>query len=270
MLPSTFNGSVSMNIGGVSQADYDLYPPDLRRGIEDVSVPEGADFPVTLSLWEDLSDELKAVIPQPEKGSVSVVPMTRDLRSFAERKGPVVDTIVDQLDEFRLHVNELVRGYFTQSGGLSITLAHRYLERKGVTNVDRDMAERLVRLAVEKKSFEVRLALSELFPNHIRHGHKCDPRKTLMAMANVTGSKLRLVTTDDGPGFDHTNLPEPDFITGKGRGVFLMRGFMNSVEFRDGGRTCEMEKDLTTIVPPSWDAVFDEIEGFDPSETPAS
>ena len=48
------------------------------------------------------------------------------------------------------------------------------------------------------------------------------------------------VVQDEGSGFDSTKVPDPTnpenlFRVG-GRGILLMRSFMNAVHFSDGGR----------------------------------
>jgi CheY-like chemotaxis protein len=53
---------------------------------------------------------------------------------------------------------------------------------------------------------------------------------------------------DDGSGFDPASLPDPtdpaNLLRLSGRGILLIRTFMDEVEFEDGGRTIVMRKTL--------------------------
>ena len=54
------------------------------------------------------------------------------------------------------------------------------------------------------------------------------------------------IITDDGPGFDPTSLPDPTDLEylerPSGRGLLLMRAFMDSVEYNETGNTVTMVK----------------------------
>ena len=60
---------------------------------------------------------------------------------------------------------------------------------------------------------------------------------------------IRFVIEDDGEGFDPTDLPDPtdpaNLLRASGRGVVLMRTFMDEVTFSDRGNEVEMIKHLT-------------------------
>ncbi|NUN47981.1 MAG: response regulator [Candidatus Brocadiae bacterium] len=92
----------------------------------------------------------------------------------------------------------------------------------------------------------VYLALCEGVANAIDHGHKGDPSKRIAVEILIDHERLRITITDQGAGFDPAALPDPtdpdNLLKTRGRGVFLMRCYMDLVEYRDGGRTLCMEK----------------------------
>ena len=58
--------------------------------------------------------------------------------------------------------------------------------------------------------------------------------------------EARFTVEDDGPGFDPSGLPDPrdpeNIERFSGRGVFLMRTFMDDVEFNDRGNSVTLVK----------------------------
>lgn len=62
----------------------------------------------------------------------------------------------------------------------------------------------------------------------------------------LNNDRVQFVLRDQGPGFDLKTVPEPgdpnSFRDGIGRGLVLMRSFMDEVEFEDGGRSIRMVK----------------------------
>ncbi len=62
----------------------------------------------------------------------------------------------------------------------------------------------------------------------------------------VTPEKLDVTIRDQGPGFDLSQIPDStdpeSFRDGLGRGLVLIRAFMDQVEFNDGGREIHMTK----------------------------
>src|SRR5262249_39245454 len=94
--------------------------------------------------------------------------------------------------------------------------------------------------------FAVRLALEEAVVNAIKHGNRLDQNKKVHVVCQISDRKVRIQVTDEGPGLDpnavadctdedHIELPN-------GRGIMLMRNFMNYVEYNDRGNMVTMEK----------------------------
>lgn len=72
----------------------------------------------------------------------------------------------------------------------------------------------------------------------------CDRRITITVHVNEAG--LRVVITDQGKGFDPENLPDPTdpefMVRPSGRGVLLMRAFMDDVQFNETGNEVSLIK----------------------------
>lgn len=88
------------------------------------------------------------------------------------------------------------------------------------------------------------IALTEAVNNAIHHGNRLDPSKQVKFGYEVRNDDLVFLITDEGPGFDHENLPDPtdpeNIEKPHGRGVFLMRALADEVEFSDNGATVVM------------------------------
>ena len=98
----------------------------------------------------------------------------------------------------------------------------------------------------EHEIFGVHLAVEEALVNAIRHGNGLDENKLVRVGFRLSSERFWVEITDEGPGFNPEGLPDPtenDHIEAPcGRGVLLMRNFMNRVEYHDGGNRVVMEK----------------------------
>ncbi|MCA9051966.1 MAG: ATP-binding protein [Planctomycetaceae bacterium] len=101
--------------------------------------------------------------------------------------------------------------------------------------------------------FAMRLCLEEGITNAIKHGNKGALDKIVTIVANVGDDKLRVEVMDQGEGFDPEDVPDPtadDFIERPcGRGLMLMRAYLNFVEYSDGGRKLTMERERNSELP---------------------
>lgn len=63
---------------------------------------------------------------------------------------------------------------------------------------------------------------------------------------SLNSERVQFLIRDQGPGFDLATVPTPgdpnSFRDGVGRGLVLIRSFMDDVKFEDGGRTLRMSK----------------------------
>jgi anti-sigma regulatory factor (Ser/Thr protein kinase) len=90
---------------------------------------------------------------------------------------------------------------------------------------------------------EVELSVQEAFANAVLHGCRSDPAKwvdCLVACDAVLG--LLIVVRDTGPGFDTGSGINPDLFAEHGRGLRLIREFMDEVRFAQGGAEIQMRK----------------------------
>ncbi len=99
-------------------------------------------------------------------------------------------------------------------------------------------AERLTQEAGmdEDEAFKVVMAVREAAVNAVLHGNGYDPGKKIQASFENTGSALIITIADEGEGLDPDTLPDPlapeNILRGTGRGIFLIRSFLDEVHFR--------------------------------------
>jgi anti-sigma regulatory factor (Ser/Thr protein kinase) len=99
----------------------------------------------------------------------------------------------------------------------------------------------------EEDVMAVELALQEAVANAIRHGCGGDSSKQLQCSVSCDESGEVVITVrDPGTGFDHTAVPNPleptNILKPSGRGIFLISGLMDQVQYADGGRELQMRK----------------------------
>jgi len=88
----------------------------------------------------------------------------------------------------------------------------------------------------EDTRFHVTMAVREATVNAVLHGNEYDPAKQITATFENTGKELVFIITDQGKGLDPETLPDPlapeNLLRGTGRGIFIIRSFMDEVHFR--------------------------------------
>ena len=79
------------------------------------------------------------------------------------------------------------------------------------------------------------LAVTEATTNAIIHANKCDKSKLVTVDVNVQNSKLIIKVTDEGTGFDPTQIPDPtqpeNILKDSGRGMYLMKVYMDDLKY---------------------------------------
>ncbi|HEY0307526.1 MAG TPA: ATP-binding protein [Acidobacteriaceae bacterium] len=99
--------------------------------------------------------------------------------------------------------------------------AHEFAQRAGFSEDDLD---------------NISLAAHEAAVNAVMHGNQQDPAKTVDFSVELTGEALFIRIADQGPGFDPDALPDPlapeNILRQCGRGIFLIRAFMDELKFR--------------------------------------
>ncbi len=98
--------------------------------------------------------------------------------------------------------------------------------------------------------FAVRLALEEALSNAIKHGNGLDPDKTVTVKFSVAPERIHLIITDQGQGFDPDSVPDPTtdehLEDPSGRGITLMRAYMDEVVYNSRGNEVRMVKRITS------------------------
>ena len=82
----------------------------------------------------------------------------------------------------------------------------------------------------------IAMAVREGMINAVLHGNAYDPAKRVNLTFEQTGKELVVTITDEGKGFVPDEVPDPlapeNLLKESGRGIFLMRTFMDEVRFR--------------------------------------
>ena len=82
--------------------------------------------------------------------------------------------------------------------------------------------------------------MEEAFTNAIKHGNRCDASKTVTVRYAVNMEMVAIIVRDEGNGFIPDDVPDPTspdrLPVPSGRGIMLLRAYMDKVEYRDHGR----------------------------------
>ena len=130
---------------------------------------------------------------------------------------------------------------------ISLRIPSRLEHLALLDRVTQSVCERLE--FVEDTSSPVSMSVIEAGTNAIQHGHHKDPSKMVDFDFHLRPGTLEVEVRDQGKGFDVGHIagdvtsPEHLFDA-RGRGIFIMRSCMDSVEFdfTDGGTRCRLVK----------------------------
>ena len=82
----------------------------------------------------------------------------------------------------------------------------------------------------------IAMAVREAAINAVLHGNAYNPAKQVTAAFETNSDALVVRIADQGTSFDPGSLPDPlapeNILRGSGRGIFLIRAFMDEVHFR--------------------------------------
>lgn len=88
------------------------------------------------------------------------------------------------------------------------------------------------------------IAITEGVNNAITHGNRENPDAQVVVEFETSNGTLLCRITDEGPGFDYENVPDPtspeNIEKPNGRGVFLMRHLSDGIQFEDNGAVVEL------------------------------
>jgi len=93
----------------------------------------------------------------------------------------------------------------------------------------------------KKTRFRLQVVLSEALSNAIVRGNGENTEKWVDIRAELLSDTIRVHVTDEGPGFDPGLVPDPvtpeQLDTSGGRGLYLIRKLVDSVEFNEQGNS---------------------------------
>src|SRR5689334_22543793 len=110
----------------------------------------------------------------------------------------------------------------------------------------------------EDDCYRIGMSVREGVINAFHYGNQEKPEKKIHLAVDITAEKLIIHVLDEGKGFDLSKVPDPlaqeNLLSTSGRGIFLMRAFMdefNVVPGRTGGAEIIMSKRLPAADSPT-------------------
>ncbi len=127
-----------------------------------------------------------------------------------------------------------------------------------------DLAESIVMRVAGAAGFgdedchKIGMSVREAVINAYNYGNKGDRSRKVRLKVELVGDKLVVHVLDEGPGFDPSAVPDPlaeeNLLRTSGRGLFLMRAFMDEFVVQrgpNGGAELVMTKRLPAPPPRS-------------------
>jgi serine/threonine-protein kinase RsbW len=120
-------------------------------------------------------------------------------------------------------------------------------------NLAEEMCLRLAEAAGfgEDECYRIGMSVREGVINAFHYGNKEKPEKKIHLAVDLTPEKMVIHVADEGTGFKLSDVPDPlaeeNLLSTSGRGIFLMRAFMDEfdvVPARTGGAEIVMSKRL--------------------------
>jgi len=116
-----------------------------------------------------------------------------------------------------------------------------------VRETEREVLGRLRDLGYDEDHlFAVRLALEEALVNAMKHGNGFDPDRSVYVWYRASPERVEIRVADEGRGFDPRGVPDPtadeNLERPCGRGIMLMRCYMDEVTFSAKGNEVSMVK----------------------------
>lgn len=258
------NGKDAMQM--LKTQPVDLVLTDLQMdemdGLELVEAVR-SDYPLTPVILMTALGSEEVAVRALEKGAASYVAKRRLQQDLLE----IVQQVIDNSDENRLQsrlMHRLARNEFSFVLSNDLSLVHslvKYLQH----------TLRCVRLADEVDRLRVGIAVEEALLNALYHGNlevsselkEKDPNlfeetarqrcleepyrnRRIFVDALVTREMGQFTIRDEGPGFDPEKLPDPcdpaNLEKPSGRGILLMRSFMDEISFNKQGNQVTLVK----------------------------
>ena len=114
------------------------------------------------------------------------------------------------------------------------------------------LVDQLIRLIEESQfmpgdELHIELAVREAVQNAVVHGNRLDPSKLVQLRCRCEpGKGVSITVKDEGQGFNLEAVPDPlapeNLGAEHGRGILLMKFWMDEVSFEQGGTEVHMRK----------------------------
>jgi serine/threonine-protein kinase RsbW len=105
----------------------------------------------------------------------------------------------------------------------------------------------------EDEVMQISMAVREAAVNAVLHGNAYDPEKKVKLDFETTNQELVITIRDQGKGLDPAKIPDPlapeNLLKTSGRGIFLIRSFMDEVQIHPSHTGTEIK--LVKHVPGS-------------------
>lgn len=96
----------------------------------------------------------------------------------------------------------------------------------------------------DEEVMKISMAVREAAVNAVLHGNAYDPAKKVTLAFERTGRDLVITVRDQGKGLDLSKVPDPlspeNLMKTSGRGIFLIRSFMDVVEINPSNSGTEL------------------------------
>jgi serine/threonine-protein kinase RsbW len=97
----------------------------------------------------------------------------------------------------------------------------------------------------DEEIMKISMAVREAAVNAVLHGNAYDPSKKVTLAFERTAGDLVIVIRDQGKGLDTSKIPDPlapdNLMKTSGRGIFLIRSFMDVVEIHPSQTGTELK-----------------------------
>jgi CheY-like chemotaxis protein len=266
--------------GKAALAQIESGPPDLV--LTDLQMPEMNGLELVTAIKSDFP--LTPVILMTAQGSeeIAAEALRRGAASYVPKKRLSQD-LIDTVDRVLAHVRDdrtssRLMHHLAESDASFELSCDLSLLRSLVEHLQQSL--RCLPLGDEAERLRVGIALEEAVKNAYYHGClevgagdrqtienivqerlQTEPygRRRIFVRSRISRAEAAFTIRDEGPGFDHSQLPDPaDSISrdsATGRGIILMRIIMDEVRFNDRGNEVTLVKRPPTMVDSMEEAV---------------
>jgi DNA-binding response OmpR family regulator len=233
------DGSTAIDL--LKKTKIDLVITDLQMsGVDGMKLLEHIhqEYPEVLVIMITAYGTIDITVEALKKGAYDFVSKPIQVHDFLDIVEKVVDKINHIKYDYLIHhyanvrLNFNIPAKYEFIGGISSHI-QKSLDSMGY---DRNLQSRTV----------IPYALEEALKNAIIHGCKENEVKKLKVSCDITDEKVIISVEDPGEGFNHSDLPDPtniiDLDQKSGRGLLLIRVYMDEVFFSDNGNRITMVK----------------------------